>query len=535
MGIDNDILQGICDLASRQVQELYPNLQTMFILHDRGMLSEIIDTSEHRIFQHKAGRIAATILEKNRAQDASSFMGIAIYHEARWLGLSSKDHTLALFNINREQFSDAEKARRAIYHLTWHAIDLMEVRQRPEYARKFRSGPLIPKRSPMNLARLNLQADTFAAVMSGLYGEEDAIASLAKDRAHGSLGSLQGQHAEDYPFCVAYESASYAYDELKSIKPAERTFARYARQLTLEVGSNIPDKSIRRWWGFSEPAQDMAWRGQEKDFILGCALYTSTDPYIRATGHLVADITGIEPVNGLELGSAYNAFVSKEQNKSLHREMVEKTFEEAIARGVAEESGQPFLLAANEQNESLTEGRILGWCANALQASARAFESALSSGVSPAVAARLEFEGTRHNPEWEDLETIGKRIVDKKQEGFAVTLGNVAELAHETQALASVLNSVKNTMNDPAYIKKLEAANDLMLQGPVPTASGPSGPAPSAPAPKGPAPKAPVLQMAPAGPAPGLGGNNASNMARLRALAQRAKQQKDASDEKKDK
>ena len=64
-------------------------------------------------------------------------------------------------------------------------------------------------------------------------------------------------------------------------------------------------------------------------------------------------------------------------------------------------------------------------------------------------------------------------------------------------------------MNDPSYIQKLEAANDLNFvpAGPAINAPAPKGPAPNAPGPKGPEFSGPSQAPTPTPmPAPGMGG-----------------------------
>ncbi len=518
MGIKLDIIKDVCNLVIRQVQDLHPNLQMIFISHEISRFHEVVATSEYELSQHPAGKVAQTILEKNNNRDLSSFLGMAIHNEVKWLGLSSKDSILALFNLNIDEFDNPKDLRRAVYHLAWHAIDLLEVRQRPEYAAKFKAGPMIPKRSPMNLARLNLQADVFSAIMSGLQGEDDALDVLAKQRAMDSIAPVHERRAEDFPFVIAMEAAKYAYNELLELKPAKSKYMTYAYQTAIEVGRTFDDISIRKWWGFSEPAQNMSWRTIDAKTILGCAVYTSDDPFVRSIGHLVSDITLIEPLSGGLLGNTFNAYQHNEQHHVLHRELVEKAFEEAIAHGVREESGQPLIAAANAQNENLAEGNILGWCANALQAAARAFDSAMLTGISPQQAARMEFEGSKDSTSWDKLKKIGETIVDQKRKGFAVTMGSVAEICNSNPAFAPVLSSIRVTMKDPDYIKKLEAANDLSIKGPAPSAA-PSGPKIQTPAP--PAYTGPTFSA----PAPGMGGSS-NAAARHHAIMERMRAEK---------
>ena len=171
------------------------------------------------------------------------------------------------------------------------------------------------------------------------------------------------------------------------------------------------------------------------------------------------------------------------------------------------------MLAANEQNENLAEGNILGWCANALQAAARAFDSALTSGTSPMQAARMQFEGTKDIPEWDNLKKVGDSVVGQKRAGLAVTMGTIAEICNSDPLFAPMLNSIRFTMQDPDYIQKLEMSNDLAMR-PAP-APAPPAPAPKAPAPAAPAYAAPVF--APGGPSMG-GGTSQQHISRQRAL-----------------
>lgn len=515
MAIKNDVLQEICAVARLQIQDLYPEFKTVFVPHENGTLEDIVSSKDYELPKHPAASIATTILEKNAHRDQTGFIGLAIATEKKWFGLSGTDKIMGVININKDEFLGARDFRRAIYHSLWHAIDLMEVRKRPEFSGKFKSGPMIPKRSPMNLARLNLQADAFSSTMCALLGEMDSIEILAKKRAMDSIMPSGYRKTEDYPFPIALETMDYAFAEVKSLKPAKTKYMYYARHLAFEVGRTFDDASIRQWWAFAEPAQEMAWQNFTPETILGCAIHTSDDPFVRSVGLLVSDLSGKYPLKPSEDYAEFNAFAKHEKTKALHREMVEKAFEDAVARGTYEESGQPLIMAANKQNEALSNGQFLGWCAVALQAAARAFEHALKSGAPPAQAARMEFEGGKNNPEFEEIQKIGRAAVDQKRKGNAMTLGNIAEICTHNPDLAPVLKSIKMTMADPAFVQKLEQANDFMPKGPAREKT---------PAPKMPAPTPMAAPSAPAftAPAPGLGGNGNRVAAQAAAMRKAA-------------
>ncbi len=526
MTVSVESIQSICDAITREVEQVYKGLSLFFVIHSQGKMREAISLAEHEIVSHPAANAARAIMRKHTRSERSAFLGIAIANESKFLGLKQVDHLLGLFTINRDHFNNEVEARGQIYHMVWHAIDLYEIRQDPAYKRKFRSGPMVPKRSALNLSKAHLQADVFAGVLSVLKNndrnkDDGLVKVISQKRGVMALKAINDYKAEDFPSVIAVESCQFVIKELMESPPPREVHLKTARQISLDVGHAFDEHNIQQWWDFSIPAQDMAWRGFKKEEILGAAVNTSDNPFVRSIGYLIQEVTNIEPVSAASLEHSYNAFVDPDKIMKLHREMVDTIFEEAVSQGLDESSSRALLNAANKQNEDLTEGRILGWCANALQDAARAFERALLNGSNPDQAARMHFEGNKADTaSWDTLKELGKNIVDQRRQGIAVTMGHVAEICHNHPAFAPVLDSLKITMSDPSYIQKLQAANDLAMK---PAAPAPRGPAPTAPGPKGPAPKAPELTAAPIMPAPSgpsLGGNNrAAQLLRQRQLA----------------
>ena len=535
MAVPIDSIQYICQRMTRDIENLYPGLSLFFIIHGTGKLKESLALGEHEIITHPAGNAARAIIRRNSKGENSSFLGMAIARDSKMLGFKKVDHLMAIFNINQDEFNSEQEAMATIYHLTWHAIDLYEIRQRPQYKHKFKSGPMIPKRSALNLSKANLQADMFAGILAHLRGNNDVLSLISLKRGNDSLIPTTGHRAEDYPSIIALDACKFALDELKQDPPSEEDQVTSARKISIEIGHAFDEHNIREWWNYAIPAQDMAWRGYQKEQILGAALNTSEDPFVRSIGYLVKEVTNIEDVPASALENTYNCFIDPEKHVNLHREMVDSIFQEVIAQGVEESSSRPILDAANIQNEKLTEGRILGWCANALQDAAQAFERALLNGASPAQAAKMQFEGNRREPSWEELKKLGNKVIDQRRQGIAVTMGHIAEICHDNPAFTPVLDSLKITMNDPTYIQKLEAANDLAAAPSVPSAPAPKAPTPKGPAPKGPAPTGPQIQepatsapITPAAPsAPTLGGNNRTKelMRQRQMMLQKQKEQ----------
>lgn len=534
MSIEIDKINAICAEINFEVQEAYPDLKLHFIIHKRGKLRESIALAEHDLVMGPTYPAAKVILKKASQCERSSFMGLAIHQRVQWFGFKKTDYILGLIHINQDEFDSELDAALNIYHQVWHAIDLYEIRQNPSYRNRFRTGPIIPKRSDMNLSKANLQADIFSAALLQLKQKKKPVDQIATLRATQTLSAVTDIKLENYPTIIAIDACKFLMDNHPK-SDEDVNFMHTARRISMQVGQTFDKSNIQQWWDFSIPAQDMAWRGYNKEDILSAAINTSHSPFVRSIGYLVQETTGIEPSLSSSIERSYNAFIDPEMNIKLHKELVDTIFEEAIFQGEEDGSSDALIQAANRQNEALTEGRFLGWCANALQDAAKAFERALINGASPGVAARMQFEGNKSIPTWGALKDLGDSIVSQKREGFAVTMGHIAEICHNNAEFSPVLGSIKMTMSDPSYIQKLEAANDLALKPNTPTPNMPSltkGFHPETPAPNAPKLDGPSLQPSMPAPTlsmPGMGGSSKGrNLSRERQiLAQRMKDKGD--------
>ena len=129
MTIKIDILQDICSLAAKQVQDLYPDVELLFVPHQMGKLADVVKLGEHGMMKHPAGRTALDILEKNKHHDLTGFLGLAIDRQTKMFGLASSESILGIINVNMDEFAAPKDLRRAVYHHAWHAIDLLDIRR----------------------------------------------------------------------------------------------------------------------------------------------------------------------------------------------------------------------------------------------------------------------------------------------------------------------------------------------------------------------------------------------------------------------
>ncbi len=521
-----DYIQKICEMVRDQSHAAYPALDLHFIIHPPGHLAERLPLAEDKVRKHRAFDGARTILSKMPMIERSSLLGIAMKTGAGLFGLGKRHSFLALININMDDIDDSRQARHLAYHLAWHAIDLMQYRLDPKNMERLQDGPMVPKRAPIGLAYANLKADIFATSMNYLQGNKKALSELAATRATQSIIPFRSHRVEDFPYVIAAEATQYALSDLeKRGLPAASQMVKKAHTLSQEISAQFQENHIKQWHAFASPAQNMAWAGHPGEEILGAAVNTSENPYIRSTGYLVAQFADIAPLSASTMMSRYNSFTSFERNERLHKERMEHIFEAALSKSLIEETASPLKDAANLQNEQLADGTILGWCAGALQIAGDRFISSLPAGKDKAAdVARHTFQDQKEQSHWSDIVALGDKIIDEKRKGYTVTLGQINELCADEPRFAGMRQSVQATLQDPAYAQRLEAANDLNF-----TPAAPAAPraAPRSPAPKGPAPQAPI-PFSPAGP--GLGGSSqmvrARELTRQKRLAEQQAQEK---------
>lgn len=506
MALQTDAVQQNCRSISRQVRDHMRALNLSFIVHHSGQHLEALSLASQELLTHPAAESALHILKRPNRNERSGLLGMITWKESLFFGLASRTSAMALNSLNIEEFLSLRDIRAHAWHAAWHALNLMALRATPEYWDSFKSGLLIPDPDEAIKASWNLRADVFSAVMSGLNGDKNAIHHLAHARSEAALKRNPGHAPEHYPFPIAMEATVSAYAQMMRHPPSKRRQIATALKIAETVGNTYDELALQQWIYFCKPAQDMAWRGDPAPLIIGAAVSTSQDTYVRATGFLVSEILQIKPTSIINVQEHYSPFAEERYNKRLHETMMERTFQNAVSAGLSDASSNPFLEAANKQNQRLVDGHILGWCAAALQAAGRAFESAIASGSkTPDQAARREFDFNREKTTWDSLRDLGENIVEHYRRGETVTFGDILDFCGRSSALAGVSNAVAFTMKDPGYLKKLDIANDL---------SPAMIPAPAA------VPKTPAPTPAPAMPAPGLGGGS------TRTVTQRPIQQK---------
>lgn len=486
-----------CRAIARQVQDNVGMLNIHHILYHEGRQADALSMAGHAFAFHPAGKTALNLIKRPNDNDTSRILGTAAAQEKLLFGLVTRQSFLTLCALNIDRFDNIAEMRREAYHMAWKAVDTVRHSEQAEHIKKGKDEILVRKRNALQMARANLEADTFSALINHLQGDPEAITAIGRKRALDSLCNIPNHRSDLYPFPLVTEMVNFAVSKWQySTMSPRRAFA-LAEKMTFNIISSIDDTAIKGWLIFSESAQDMAWRGFDHEEILSAAINTSDNTHIRSTAYLVSEITDIEPASIISAQRKYSAFCDDSFNAELHYNMMNKVFEDTIAKSIEKQSARPFIEEANRQNISLINGQTLGWCASALQDSAYTFEKALTDGYDPENATRHNFEERKNKTAWDDLKKLGTEIVKKNRVGDFLSLEDLSQFCktRDDCRVPDLTQSIDFTLKDPGYNQQMAAINELDMMP-----AQPSAPAPTA------APKIAPPAPAPAAPGLGLGG-----------------------------
>lgn len=453
------------------IRALYPSLGFYFLPHRRGQRADQVARTLEKIAGHPAYDAARDLLNIRTPTEQSALLGIAIGHERGLFGMRGKAAYLGFISLNLDQYATKDETLYALYHLVSQFFDLMNT---VNPATLKNSGEIIlrPKRNEISLARSHMRADLFSALMMTTDGHKDAVRDLARIRGLQALTAQAYQRPEEYPYAISIDVAEYAVAQTEAMSGL--TLLKSVHTLATGISRTFDRSNIESWRDFTAPAQTMAWIGNTPDLILGAAIHSCPNPFIKSIGNMVAEMTHINPAQKDAVQHTFNPYVDLEINRIAHERTVEETFEMVMIHSLEADSALPLIRVANNQNESMLKGRIMGWCAHALQASAKAFETARHRGVPADQAARLEFRSAKNQTDWNTISQINEHVVAQRRNGFAVTMSDLAAWCKQGSDFRPVMESLNLTLGDPDYARKLAMANDMPMPSHDPALRNPA-------------------------------------------------------------
>ncbi|MBI1328087.1 MAG: hypothetical protein GC136_10660 [Alphaproteobacteria bacterium] len=475
----------------RYVWKNIPHSHLFLLLHTQNDRMDEAARSFPKM-SHPSTRTAMQLVRKIPDQNKSAFLGIAVGMGKGFLGIGQRPKFMGVCAVNLDEYEEENTRLLALAYHSFHTIDLLTQVSHPANIGRFKAGILSPPRKPQVLKRLNLKADIFACLYASRFIGRNALKLWGKERAVLPLlaGPKHGPHT--MPFPIALPMLESAYDDYSETlaKLSGEPLVKACISLANEMSAMITDTNLQEWIDFCVPAQDMAWQGFNAEEIISAALSSGSNPFLKSIGFLVSDMASIKPDSKIDWNNTYNAFLDKVEIETAHNQAVDRALEQLLTEGLALESSAPLRAAANYQNEELLHGHSFGWCAAALQASARAFDNALNHGLVPVQAARLEFEGTYSQFKWQTVKDLGDMAVMHKQEGHMLSMEELINITRDNESFRQFEGTLRETTEDPSYQEKALLGSEL--NKPIPKFAVYT-PAPAMP------------QMGPRGPAPAMG------------------------------
>lgn len=425
------------------------NLEIVFVNHNSKNYADNAAVLAEQMASHPMGHHIKQLLKSRSRQSdkalRSSFIGMAMMPQSSMAGFLTSTRYLAVINVNVEQYETLEECTQDLTRACWNICDIIAGHRDPEQGHKARSGLIVPKLELVGQLLANLKADIFSAVIEALQSGR-SVDKYARVRAFETLSVNRHKVPENYPFLVGYDKVRFLLKEREGKKTVFSKLAHTAWEMAELVGESTQRDMLKEWWRFARASQDMAWRGFEPERILLAAIDKNENLEMRKFGVLLADLAGVaDELDNQDITGLYNPFATNAFNARLHTEQIEDIFENEITRCVFENSSAPLLKKADQQNHALINGRILGWCAIALQEAAAAYDKANQAGQSPVQAARVLFDQFKSKVNWEAMRSLGDEIINTKRMGHDIEFQGLVHMVSRKPALGPLMNSITIT------------------------------------------------------------------------------------------
>lgn len=458
MSLDLTAANHICNVIRREIQTEYPYVTLLFIAYEPGREKEALNMRRSEIERHPSGPALLSALHDPQIRE-SDFPGIVFSTENRFLNILARDQALGCFFVNFALFEEAETLRQHLYALSWQALSIVEsVWKGRGKGKTLPPGLIRPPQDEKEKLYSAMIADVFSAILMSLTGQKGMIEKLGRQRAHMALSPLPGYQAERYPYLLAFDAAQIVYQELEPAAQKSKPF-KSALSMTREVETAFDDKSTKQWYNFAAAAQEMAWMGIDKSKILSAAVYTSEDPYMSPTAHLVADMLNIEPALMPDMGF-YNAFADQEVNERHHNRICDDRFQIVMAKAAQKKETQLFIDESLRQNELLLKGDCLGWCAPAMLAAAEFLQNQGEDQYNLEKETEKAFHAAVAKIPWWQIRKIARQVASMRREAKPVSALTLVEIAGQDPELGAFEEAFKNSKR----AEDKEAASRLVLE-----------------------------------------------------------------------
>ncbi len=451
MKADLTTIDHIFGKISYEIEKEFPGLEIVWIPHAPGDRQAALQSKIHKIEDHPAGKHILPYLE-----------GIAKFDDPLYrLSEIGIDKAKTIFSTEKMLvciFCDADSLEDeySIRHIAYTDLfQVLEIIQAPTFKIKQLQNKFGNKIAPLTSVDeqiiANLGGDCFAGICLSVQGYKNPIPRIAKLRATQALQPRPAYKPELFAFPLVLDLAKLVYRNqrlfLETIKNPERNLFKTVLTLAREVQGAFDPNSLKSWADFCHCAQILAWSGIEPNKILGTAVYTCEDPFMRSDAYLASEILSIDPalMTNFEF---YNPFADDEINERRHRKLCLEMLDSAILKTNPKNVKELFEKTAQSQNEEFLKGKILGWCASGFIELAEKCTTDKYQRV-PKNAEEIFLEKINEIP-WTSIRDAGECLIRERRKGVKMT----ADLAMKIMDIQTNLQPITRILSYKPDIKK---------------------------------------------------------------------------------
>lgn len=440
---------------SNQTFASYKALSIHFVVHHHNHLSEAMGLAAQEILWHPAAENALHFLQNSHA-GKSKILGMAYAQKSGLFTTGARRRYICICNLNLGQYDTLEELKRAAWFFTWHAINHLEKfesdnnnggrnKSRNSAGQNENIVP-IAIHNAVELTGNNLCADTFSAIMAAHEGDNYVVKNMAVKKAETVLQNNARHNPEYYAFPMAVDAVEKMIGLYKEKHLPKRRIVSEAMRFSSNMRDIFDDDSLKHWISFAGNAQNMIWRGIEKDKTIGAAMYMAGHTQTRLIAHQICELLKLKPYSITGDTDFYNSFMSGQMADKCHNHLIDEKFEKLLIQALRAKNGQVFKEAADRQNTDLCSGEINGWCALALQYAGKAIDVALESGNDPAALAKKEFDSCRSKVTLDDLRLLNRNIILEKRRGLTIAMVKIKAICNQHEELKLIGQSVQMTL-----------------------------------------------------------------------------------------
>lgn len=466
--------QQIVAKLTETMRSAWPDLYVMPIMFTAATQARAVPSMMQAVRNTSLEKSVMTILQRefqHADQSPSMFLGGVAEQVATFFGLRRKARFTAIASFNLDMVADEKDLAFAFWHAISHTLDAAAIRDNPKHRKNFTAGPMIPRRPALNMARTNLKADLFAALVAAHEGDIETAHTKIRDKATAALHAHIGARPELSPLPMGAEHLDFAHQTSEGKRSTAQMLA-LCRNLSDDILSAFDRAAIEAWFTFCAEAQTMAWLGYQPGEILSAAANTSDNPMIRNLAGDIAELLGLLPLRDFPVDRHYNPFMSMPANRKIHENICGHMIHDLTMSAIAAENADPIRAQAVAQCIDIIKGNGMGWCAHALFAVADLFDETFYPGITEdkllqTLTAR--FKAMNQDTDWEDIQTFCHDILKLRSKGQEP----VWESAHgdRSKTSASVIaKSIRHAMTlSPAHF------GDALVQSAAKSVEGRAG------------------------------------------------------------